>query len=180
MSKGNNSQEKPGAEFFRGPLIPAQRQYEALRAYLLEGLSATEAAEQFGYTSATLYALSCDFRLGRLTFFSPQKPGPKGAPKRDAARERVFQLRQPNYSVYDIQKVLASEGLTLSHTVIHHILREAGLAKLSRRRNNDRPVVIQPDSTVTADVRALDWTQWQSFETQAGGLFVLVLSGVGV
>jgi transposase len=174
MSKGNNSQEKPGAEFFRRPLIPAQRQYEALRAYLLEGLSATEAAEQFGYTSATLYALCRDFRLGRLTFFSPQKPGPKGAPKRDAARERVFQLRQQNYSVYDIQKVLASEGLTLSHTVIHHILREAGLAKLPRRRNNDRPVVIQPDSTVTADVRALDWTQWQSFETQAGGLFVFV------
>lgn len=116
MSKGNNSQEKPGAEFFRRPFIPAQRQYEALRAYLLEGLSATEAAEQFGYTSATLYALWRDFRLGRLTFFSPQKPGSKGAPKRDAARERVFQLRQQNYSVYDILKVLASEGLTLSHT----------------------------------------------------------------
>lgn len=174
MSKGNHPQEKPGAEFFRRPLIPAQRQYEALRAYLLEGLSATEVAEKFGYTSATLYSLCRDFRLGRLALFLPQKPGPKGAPKQDAARERVLQLRQQNYSVYDIQQVLSSEGLTLSHTVIHQILRKEGLARLPRRRDEERPVVIQPQSTVTADIRALEWNELRSFETQAGGLFIFV------
>jgi transposase len=174
MSKGNHPQEKPGAGFFCRPLIPAQRQYEALRAYLFEGLSATEAAEKFGYTPATLYSLCRDLRRGRLTFFLPQKPGPKGAPKRDAARERVLQLRRQNYSVYDIQKVLSSEGLTLSHTVIHQILREEGFARLPRRRNDHQSMVIQPDSPVTADVRALDWNALGSFETQAGGLFVFV------
>jgi hypothetical protein len=86
----------------------------------------------------------------------------------------VVQLRKQNYSVYDIQKVLSSEGLTLSHTVIHQLLREEGFARLPRRRNTERPLVIQPDSTVTADVHALDWAPWQSFETQAGGLFVFV------
>ena len=174
MSKGNHPQQKPGAEFFCRPLIPAQRQYEALRAYLFEGLSATEAAEKFGYTPATLYSLCRDLRRGRLTFFLSQKPGPKGAPKRDAARERVLQLRRQNYSVYDIQKVLASEGLPLSHTVIPQILREEGFARLPRRRNGHHPLVIQPESSVTADVRALEWKALGSFETQAGGLFVFV------
>src|SRR5919106_4944283 len=77
MSKGNHPQEKPGAEFFCRPLIPAQRQYEALRAYLFEGLSATEAAEKFGYTPATLYSLCRDLRRGRLRSSFPKSPVPR-------------------------------------------------------------------------------------------------------
>jgi hypothetical protein len=44
MSQEDYPKARPGAEFFRTPDIPAQRQYEALRAYLLEGLSAAEGA----------------------------------------------------------------------------------------------------------------------------------------
>jgi hypothetical protein len=105
---------------------------------------------------------------------SSSPKSPTGAPRQEAARERVLQLRQQSYSVYDIQQVLSSEGLTLSHTVIHQILRKEGLARLPRRRDAERPVVIQPQSTVTADVRALEWNELRSFEAQAGGLFVFV------
>ena len=38
MSKENQPQQRPEADYFRQPLTPAQRQYEALRAYFLEGL----------------------------------------------------------------------------------------------------------------------------------------------
>jgi len=44
---------------------PTQRRYEALRAYLLEGRPAAEAAARFGYTEATLTSLVRDFRAGR-------------------------------------------------------------------------------------------------------------------
>jgi hypothetical protein len=34
--------------FFAEPATPRQRQYEALRAFYLEGLTSTQAAERFG------------------------------------------------------------------------------------------------------------------------------------
>jgi transposase len=39
--------------FFLTPQTAKQRQYEALRADVLEGLSAKAAAERFGFTEAT-------------------------------------------------------------------------------------------------------------------------------
>ena len=38
------------ARFFLEPANPTHRQYEALRAYFAEKLSAKEVAERFGYT----------------------------------------------------------------------------------------------------------------------------------
>lgn len=99
MSTVNSPKSRTGAEFFQQPATAAHRQYEALRAYFVEGLPAVAVAEQFGYTTAAFYALCRDFRAQRLAFFrAPGKPGPKQAPKRAAARERVVQLRKQNYS----------------------------------------------------------------------------------
>jgi len=69
MSKGNSTEHRAGAEYFLDPQIPAQRQYEAVRAYLSEGMSAQEAAQRFGYSVATLYSLCREFRAGRLSWF---------------------------------------------------------------------------------------------------------------
>lgn len=138
MSKTNKPKERPEADFFRRPRSPAQRQYEALRAFFLEGVSAAEAAAGFGYRTATLNSLCRDFRRGRRHFFLSQKPGPKQAPKQDAARARVIQLRKQNYSIYDIQSILAAEGLELSHVLIGQILRQEGFARLPRRRDDER------------------------------------------
>ena len=92
MDKGNATKERPGAEFFRQPQTAPQRQYEALRAYLLEGRSARQVAERFGYSPTTLYVLARQMRAGRLRFFVPSKPGPKRAPKRVAARRRIIEM----------------------------------------------------------------------------------------
>ena len=174
MSKGNDTQYRAGAEFFLEPRTPAQRQYEAVRAYLTEGLSAQEAAERFGYTTATLYALCREFRAGRLIWFQASKPGPKKAPKRDAAHQRVVELRKQNYSVYDIQQILRAESMRVSHVLIYQILREEGFAKLPRRRNDERPSLARPDQAEVADVRAVDWKAFAKFETEGTALFVLL------
>ncbi|MCK4627057.1 MAG: helix-turn-helix domain-containing protein [Phycisphaerae bacterium] len=144
---------RPGAEFFHQPQTATQRQYEALRAYLLDGHSAKDAAQRFGYSTTTLYALARELRAGRLRFFKPSKRGPKKAPKREAARRRVIELRKQNYSVYDIQKILHTEDCILSHVLIHQILREEGFAKLPRRREDERPTVIRPEVAEVADVK---------------------------
>ena len=174
MSKVNDTHTKPGAEFFLKPATAAQRQYEALRAHLVEGLPAPQAAARFGYSSATLYTLGRELRGGRLHFFQPLKPGPKKAPKREAARTRVIELRKQNHSVYDIQRLLRGEGVAISHVLIHQILQEEGFAKLPRRREDERPPVLRPEVADVADVGALDWKQFAHFETQAAGLLVFI------
>src|SRR2546427_342630 len=80
---------RAGAEFFTKPGDPAQRRYEALRAYEVDGASAEEAGARFGYSKATMYQMASDLRAGRISFFASSKPGPKGPRKILTIRERV-------------------------------------------------------------------------------------------
>ena len=85
---------RPGGEFLAEPGAAEQRRYEALRAYLLEGATATEAASRFGYTAASVPSITGYFQAGRRDFFTDTKPGPKSAPAKDAARGRIIELRR--------------------------------------------------------------------------------------
>lgn len=55
--------------FFERPQTSSQRQYEALRAYFIEGIASAEAAQRFGYTPAAFRMLCYDFRRGQLSDF---------------------------------------------------------------------------------------------------------------
>ncbi len=93
------SAPRPGWDLLAGQVN--QRRYEALRAYLYEGRPLREAAEAGGYTRDALASLVRDLRAGRLTVFGPPGvPGRKSAPKKDAARGRVIELRRAGLSVY--------------------------------------------------------------------------------
>lgn len=174
MSKGINTQPDPGKEYFLRPIRPAHRQYEALRAYFVEGVPGQEAASRFEYSTSTLYTLCREFRAGRIDFFPPIKPGPKHAPKQDATRERVIELRKQNYSVYDIQRILRAEKVSTSHVLIHRILQAEGFAKLPRRLDEERPPTPRPEPAAVADIRELNWEKFANFETEGAALFVLL------
>ena len=45
------------AQTFLSPQMSTHKQYEALRAYYVEGLSAAEVADRFGYTLSSFYSL---------------------------------------------------------------------------------------------------------------------------
>jgi hypothetical protein len=92
------------------PQSPAHRRYEALRAYLAEGLPAAEAAARFGYAPASLLSAVRDFRAGARDFFVCGRPGPKTAPGKDAARPRIIELRAAGHSIDEIAGALAAEG----------------------------------------------------------------------
>jgi hypothetical protein len=175
MSTVNRPKARSGAEVFQQPTTAAHRQDEALRAYVVEGVAAAAVAEHFGYTTAAFYALCRDFRAQRLEFFrAPATPGPKQAPNRAAARERVIPLRKQNYSAYDSPQRLRAEGRPLSVTVIEQWRREEGVAKLPRRRQHERERRVRPAPAPPTTLEAVDWNRWQSAETAAGGLFVFV------
>ncbi len=54
---------------FLAPKTSKQRQYEALRAYVIDEASASQVADRFGFTEKSLYALAHDLRTGKLNIF---------------------------------------------------------------------------------------------------------------
>ncbi len=118
---------------FPRPQHVNQRRYEAIRAYVYEGAPLAEAAARFGYAPSALASLVRDWRAGRLALFAePGRPGRKSAPKKNAARGRVIELRRQGLSVYEISARLAAEGTPLNRTGVGQILAEEGFGRLLR------------------------------------------------
>jgi hypothetical protein len=156
------------------PSSPTHRQYEALRAFFVEGLPSAEAARRFGYTEGSFRVLCSHFRKDpRREFFRSPTQGPKSAPKRDTLREEVVGLRKQNLSVYDISRTLDHEGRTISPAAVSLILKEEGFARLPRRRDEERPVGVRAEAAPVADVRTLDLSP-RRFRTKFGGLFLFL------
>jgi transposase-like protein len=124
---------RQGWEAFARPASVNQRRYEAVRAYVLEGAPLAGAAAQFGYSPSALASLVRDFRAGKLALFAEAgKPGRKSAPKKDAARGRVIELRRQGLSVHEISTRLAAEGRPLNRTGVGQVLAEEGFGRLLR------------------------------------------------
>lgn len=164
------------ARFFLAPEGPLQRQYEAFRAYFVEGLPSQEVARRFGYTPGSFRVLCHQFRhdAGKgERFFQPVRHGPRDAPARDRVRDLAVAMRKRNLSVYDIQRELAVGGHSISVNALAVLLREEGFARLPRRRDDERPTALRPEIQAAADVRQLD-LEPRSFRTTLGGLFLFI------
>ena len=130
---------RPGPEgSSSAPGPPGHRRYEALRAYLHDGPAAAEVAPRFGYTPAALLSAVRDFRTGAQEFFPAGTPGPKSAPAKDAARQRILELRAAGHSIDEIAEALAAEGIPLNRTGIAEVIAEHGLPRLWRRPDTVR------------------------------------------
>ena len=108
--------------FFLDPQTPAQRQYEALRAYVMEGLSAQQAAERYGFTENSLYALAHDLRVGKLRLFPKRLTGPKDRRLTPYVRDRIAELREQGLSAQDIAQRLEPEMIVVHARSVERIL----------------------------------------------------------
>ena len=126
------------AAFFAAPADPAQRRYEALRAYFVEGATAPEAAERFGYAPSTMVAMVRDFAPDPRAFFVERRPGPRRAPAKEAAREEVMRLRREGRSVTEIAALLAGTPTPLNRTGVWELLRSEGFERLGPRSPAER------------------------------------------
>jgi hypothetical protein len=159
---------------FLEPTDPTHRQYEALRAYFVEGLPSQEAAKRFGYTPGSFRVLCHQFRHHpHRSFFIQPRKGPHHAPKRDPVRDHVVTLRKQNFSIYDISEALKAAGHHLSPVTISLLLKEEGFARLPRRADDERPDTPRPTAAAVTDVRRLDLRPRQ-LRTKFGGLFLFL------
>jgi hypothetical protein len=164
------------AKHFLQPSSAVHRQYEALRAYFVEGVPSAEAARRFGYTPGSFRVLCHQFRRNpnRPFFLAPGKAPPPAA-KKPKLLQKIIALRKQNLSIYDIAEVLGAEGHPISPAMVGIHLKAEGFAKLPRRRDHERPPRVRPDVAPIADVRQLDLSP-RRFRTQFGGLFLFLPS----
>lgn len=125
--------------FFQEPKTVAQKQYEALRMYYLEGAPAQEVADRFGYTYRAATSLVSAFRA-RLNadptgsfFFVESTPGRKISQETTGAKSVIIDMRKKYYSVPDIKVALDGLGHNLSEKNIYNIIHAEGFSRLPRR-----------------------------------------------
>jgi hypothetical protein len=153
-----------------------QRQYEALRAYILEEEPSGEVARRFGYSVGAFRVLCYQFRHSsdkRASFFRQPQRGPQSTPARDRVRDWAVAMRKRNLSVYDIQRELAATGHSISINTLTVLLREEGFSRLPRRADDERPPTVKPEIAQVADMRRLDLSP-RVFRTPLAGLFLFV------
>ena len=178
------SAPRSGGEVFARPTQLNQRRYEAIRAYLYERAPCGEAAARFGYTRSALASLVRDFRAGMLALFAePARPGRKNAPRKDAARGRVIELRRQGLSVYEISARLAAQGSPLNRTSVGEILAEEGFGRLLRgpaAEASTSPATAGRDTRL-ARASVLDFAAFPTrVDTRLAGLLLTIPDLVGL
>ena len=160
--------------FFLESRHPKQRQYEALRAYFVDGRPSQEAARAFGYSVGAFRVLCHHFRREpNPEFFLAPRRGPQTQPKKSAARDTIVALRKQNYSVYEISETLKEQGRPLSPTAVGEVLKAERFAPLPRRLDEERPDRPRPTIEAVADVRTFSLAP-RRVSTRCGGLFLFV------
>jgi len=178
----NEITQSPEARFFAELEKPLHRQYEALRAFFLDGQPSHEVARRFGYTPGSFRVLCHEFRHDpekRNLFFQDVKHGPQSAPVRDRVRNLTIAMRKKNLSVYDLQRELAAAGHSISINALSVLLREEGFERLPRRRDDERPATVKAEAAAIANINDLDLSP-RSFRTRVGGLFFFVPLMAGI
>ena len=155
-SGGRAGRRRERAAFFTAPSDVAQRRYEALRAYFVEGASAAEVAGRFGYAQSTVVAMVRDFTSEPGEFFIARRPGPRVAPAKLAAREDVLRLRAAGHSVTEIADALARTPTPLNRTGVWELLVAEGHERLGPRAPAERGA---PARDHPPRVRGLRWPE---------------------
>ena len=164
---------RAGGEYFTEPREPAQRRYEALRCYFIEGLSAAEVGERFGYSPAVVHQMASELRAGKAQFFHSSKPGPRGPRKTPRIRDQVLALRATERSVTEIAQALTAHGTPVSAQTVWSILAAEGLERLERRAPAERGA--PPPRLEPVKARAIPgWPAGLTVPCDHAGLLLLV------
>ncbi len=171
-------------QYFINPIIPAQKQYEAVRAVVIDKLSAEEVATKFNYSINTIYSLLRDVRSEKLDLFPVSRiKGPKERRTPSHIIELVVAYRKQKLSCFEIAKRITKEGYKISERTVENIIADSNLPRLARRNNLERGLTIN-NELIALKATALDIEKLEPFtiDCPVAGIFFflpyLVESGV--
>lgn len=173
-------------EYFKKPLLPDQRNYEALKAFYCDGIGAKETAEKFGlspkYFKKIRHQFRQDLKKGVNPFFEKRKPGPKKRSTDTRTIELIVSLRKRNYSITDIKVLLDSKNIKVSLDTIDKILKSEGFAPLPKRTRMERLAVSITEKIEAPKSVAIELAN-EKFSTECGAgplAFLPLLQELGV
>ncbi len=159
-------------QFFAYPVMPLQKQYEAIRAIVMDKRSPQEVAQQFGYKINTLYSMMRDVRSGKLCLFPQLPSGQKERRTPQPVREAVIAYRKQKFSCQDIAEKIQEEGYKISKRTIENILYDADFSRLPRRSALERGFT-QKNQLIPERASSLDFEKLKpfSFECPVAGVY---------
>jgi hypothetical protein len=173
-------------KFFLNPDYPTQRQYEALRAFYIEGSCASEAANKFNFSPAYFKKLRYEFNKSlkeeQNPFFQEKKTGPKKRFTDNKIIEQIVCLRKQNHSIQDIKTILVAKGQFISLDTIDKILKAEGFACLPKRTRLERLSVKIPAKVKPPQCIAYEFTN-EEFSTEKGAaplIFLPLIKKLGI
>lgn len=160
--------------FFSNPHSIAQKQYEALRMYYMENVTAKEVAKKFGYTYRGFTTIITDFRkklnndeIDNLFFLPINRGRPVSEPV-STTNDFIISLRKKFYSVADIKIQLDGIGRSVSEKTIYNVLKYNGFSKLPRRIKTSKQKLEAPkiDAPISMTLKFVD----EHFKSGSAGL----------
>jgi transposase len=124
-------------DYFNNPISQRQKQYEAVRAVIVDKQPTEEVAKSFGYKIGTLYSLIRDAKAEKIELFPIVKKGPQKRHTSSETQDKIIALRKYGLSTPDIHHSLAEEGIEISARTVERVLKDAGFVKLKRRTNKE-------------------------------------------
>jgi len=164
-------------EYFKFSTSVNKKQYDALHAFFMDGLSAAEAATKFGYKLSAFYSLVRDLRRYLKEghpedfFFKDTALGRKPA-KDDDLEAMVIDLRKKNFSIEDIVGIANSKSYQISYNIVYRLLEKNGFARLPRRSEQAKKQIELPPIKAP-EAEQLEWTP-EKFHSSHTGLFVFL------
>jgi len=161
----NNTQNNDGFDlynFFKNPSSPRQKQYEAIRAIVIDNMPVERITLQFGYQPNTLYALLRDAKAGKLELFPKVSKGPKQRRTPPDLQDKIIQYRKKRLSSPQIHKNLEKEDIKLSLRTIERILNDAGFRKMKRRSNAELGITMK-GKMIPERSESLDFSRLEPF-----------------
>lgn len=163
--------------FFHDPSTPMQKQYEAVRAIVVDKLPADAVAAKFNYSVNSVYTLMRDARAGKIELIpSIKKQGPQQRHTPEYIQTLVIQYRkEERLSCADIAHRLTLEGYKISVRTIENIIADFKLPRLPRRTRSDRGLT-STNEWVAVKAAPLGWNELEPFQIDcpvAGVFFFL-------
>ena len=88
-------------EYFMNPPSQRQKQYDAVRAIVLEKQSVEMIAKKYNYKHSTIYALLRDSKAGKIELFPVVQKGPQQKRTPSDVQEKIIAYRKQRFSTPD-------------------------------------------------------------------------------
>lgn len=161
--------------FFENPNNKKQKQYEAVRAFIVDKISAKDVANKFGYEISSIYTFIKLAKKGEITFFESSKTGPKQRHIPFEIQKQIYRLRNQNLSHIDICNNLNEKGVQISPQTVSRILEDVGFPKLKRRTNKELGVTVN-NKLIPERSENIDFSKLKKFQydVPVAGIFLFI------